>query len=377
MYIISILREELVCLVILIFLFCYSRRYSKGEGKSRLQRMNLYALGHVLFDMITVYTVNNLEIIPFWLNRLFHGIFYIFAILFCYEFFCYVVHIITSPEKERVITRIAGLFPIVFALLIPFLRIDYLEGRGTNYSFGPCVFAGYSVALLFFFAGAIAIILNLSKLAENEKYCLLPMLIFMAAMVIIQIAVPELLMTGADVSLVMVGVFFAIENPAEKFRVRAYLDLDTQVKNRNCYIIELSGLSGRLGKNGSDVKFSCVSCDMNGLKDINDNFGHAVGDKCIRKVAQSMEHHMEHAYGVYRVGGDEFIALYLNCDEYLIEKEITAVREDCRQMTLENGQHLSIAIGYATARIGETVYEVTERADRRMYSKKREIKNKS
>ena len=51
--------------------------------------MCICALGHVTFDMITVYTVNHLETIPLWINNLLHMVFYEFAIVFCYEFLAY------------------------------------------------------------------------------------------------------------------------------------------------------------------------------------------------------------------------------------------------------------------------------------------------
>lgn len=369
MHTILVLREELVCLVILLFLLQYCWKYSEGVNRDRMQRLNLYAAGHVLFDMITVYTVNRLDMVPLWLNRVCHGIFYMFAILFCYEFFCYVLHLTSNEQQQKRLSRIMLLIPVAYALMIPILPVYYLHGRGTNYSFGPCVFVGYATAMLFFFAAAILLVMNMSKLADNEKRSLIPMLLFMSGAIVVQVAVPELLMTGADVTMVTVGAFFAIENPAEKFRTRAYFDMATQTKNRNAYIVDLA--ERERNHRRADSRFACVCCDMDGLKAVNDQFGHAVGDYCLQRVAQSMTNYMKHADDIYRVGGDEFIAMYTDVPEFIIEKEVQAVQFDCEQVPIRGDRHLSVALGYAVQEPGESLQKCIERADMEMYRRKR------
>ena len=99
MNVVLIVRAELVCIVILLYLFFFSLRYWENEEKKRFLRMCICALGHVTFDMITVYTVNHLETIPLWINNLLHMVFYEFAIVFCYEFLCYEEDLLYLNEK--------------------------------------------------------------------------------------------------------------------------------------------------------------------------------------------------------------------------------------------------------------------------------------
>ena len=60
-------REEVVCLLVLIFLIGYHSIYKSNDenndGKSFL-KIAFYALGHVILDIITVVTVNNLDVVP-------------------------------------------------------------------------------------------------------------------------------------------------------------------------------------------------------------------------------------------------------------------------------------------------------------------------
>ena len=92
------------------------------------------------------------------------------------------------------------------------MRIDYLEGRGINYSYGPAVFLGYGLAMVLFFASFLLVLFG-KNMDTTFKAVILPMLILMLAGVITQIFVPELLFTGSAITLAVLGVYFAIENP--------------------------------------------------------------------------------------------------------------------------------------------------------------------
>ena len=129
MNILLIARSECVCLAILLFLFFSSLFYWENEDKHSFLKMCAFALGHVTFDLITLYTVNHLDEIPLWVNNLVHIIFYEFAILFCCEFAYYVVRQVFSYQTARRIIAWSRLVPILYPLTLPFLSIDYLKPR--------------------------------------------------------------------------------------------------------------------------------------------------------------------------------------------------------------------------------------------------------
>ena len=83
MNLILTLRSEIVCLVTLLLLLWYSTRHGFYDNANKYNILNLLAIGHVVFDIITVITVNNQDKVPPLLNRICHEIFYMFAILFC------------------------------------------------------------------------------------------------------------------------------------------------------------------------------------------------------------------------------------------------------------------------------------------------------
>ena len=117
-----------------------------------------------------------------------------------------------------------------------------------------------------------------------------------------------------------------------------------------------------------------VICDLNDLKITNDRYGHMEGDELIRLTAHLLSTYMRHAYRIYRIGGDEFVALYLDEKLPVVKEEIRTVRRECRNVKTASGVPLSIAIGMALSEDGERISEIAKAADERMYLDKSRIK---
>lgn len=373
---ILVIREEIICLVILLFHFVYSRMYCRGSNDHRFNRLCLYAIFHVVFDMVTVFTVNHLDIVPNIVNYLCHITFYLTALLFGYEFFHYITYLAFPSEAARKCARIGAIPPIVYVLLIPFLNIVYLPGNGTNYSLGSCAYVGFALAVLYFIASAVVIAFRFQKLDRMIKYTVIPAVAFVLACLVIQILIPEFLFTGACLTIITIEVFFTLENPAGKYQERAYLDLGTGLKNKNCFQEDIETLSKKyFSEEKGKKKISYVVCDLNDLKKVNDTFGHIVGDDLIRNAAKALMKELKSAYGIYRAGGDEFVAIYIATDASVIESEISNVRAACENYSEGKEYSLSMAMGFAESGDDtKTMMDIAKKADTKMYENKKEMK---
>lgn len=376
MNVLLIIREEIICIFILSFLFIYSKIYLKSKDGSRFQTICFCAFGHVIFDIITVYTVNNVDIVPEILNYVFHIAFIVFAILYCYELFSYAVHLTFSIPLAKLFSRISIVPVFIYLVLTPRMRIEYVQGNGTYYAGGACIFVGYTIAICYFIASLFIILINHRKLERSVKNTMIPIFIGLLAIIMIQIQIPELLFTGASVTIVTIGVFFALENPAKIYRERSLIDLNTGVKNKNCYEEDLKKLQGKYFlEYGLEKKITCVMCDLNGLKAVNDESGHLAGDELIRAAANVLSKCLKSVYNIYRVGGDEFLAIYIGTEEKTIQNEIYHVRNACNSVLVHKKYPLSIAIGYARCeKKTETMLDLVELADKAMYADKESIK---
>lgn len=378
MNILLILRSEIVCFIILLLLLGYNLICGVRSEKTFL-RVCICALGHVLFDGITVYTVNNIEATGRVFNYIMHFFMYLFAMCFSCEMFCYITKNIFSTVSLRKWVRLVHLPVVICALAMPFLEIDYYQGNGTMYSMGSAGVAGFALTVAYIVLGAVLLLANLRRVEKNIALGILPCAVFALMVIAIQLLVPEFLFTGAAMTIITTGLFFAIENPAAHYMKRAYIDLDTGIKNKNCYIEDMRRLNEKHFAAQKDRgQLICAVCDINCLKVVNDTYGHIEGDELIRSAADVLSKSFRNAYNVYRVGGDEFVAVFIGESRDSVEDSVAGVRNGCKKYTGLK-YPLSIAIGVADSGDGDftSVYDVVSLADRRMYENKVRMKEDS
>jgi len=126
--------------------------------------------------------------------------------------------------------------------------------------------------------------------------------------------------------------------------------------------------------------FCLLMMDLDGLKSINDRYGHYQGDLVLRAVAHVIRNGLRVVDMPARYGGDEFVALLPETDPagaYLVGEKI---RRGVKDLTVETGGHTittSLSIGVvAYPDDGETADELMIAADQAMYSSKRLGKNR-
>ena len=98
----------------------------------------------------------------------------------------------------------------------------------------------------------------------------------------------------------------------ERAHQQAYLDTMTGVGNKTAYLNAVKLLEAPTQDGTAD--FSVAIFDMNGLKIINDNYGHECGDDAIIDTAKVLKK-LFGSENLYRIGGDEFIAIMTQTDE--------------------------------------------------------------
>ena len=112
---------------------------------------------------------------------------------------------------------------------------------------------------------------------------------------------------------------------------------------------------------------------MNGLKQVNDTEGHEAGDRYIQEACRLICRQFQHS-PVYRIGGDEFVAL-LEGEDYRNRTILMSAFETHVEMNRHSGKAV-VASGLAEFRPGQdnSYRRVFERADRRMYMRKSALK---
>lgn len=111
-----------------------------------------------------------------------------------------------------------------------------------------------------------------------------------------------------------------------------------------------------------------VGIDMNFLKKINDEQGHAAGDKALITMTSIIQKNLYHACTLYRVGGDEFIILCKNTTEKKMQEMMSIIRWE-----MEHTPY-SFAYGIAAYHKELGIDQATKAADEKMYQMKANMK---
>nr|WP_081794750.1 EAL domain-containing protein [[Eubacterium] cellulosolvens] len=150
----------------------------------------------------------------------------------------------------------------------------------------------------------------------------------------------------------------------------AFTDELTGVKRKHAYIDLEAELNKEILK-GTCPEFAIAVFDINGLKEINDTYGHLVGDQYIIDGSKLICRTFQHS-PVYRIGGDEFAVIARGEDYRNIEKlmeEFTNTIEENRR----NGD-VVVAAGISKFSNEKNVAEVFQTADQYMYRNKEQLK---
>jgi diguanylate cyclase (GGDEF)-like protein len=151
----------------------------------------------------------------------------------------------------------------------------------------------------------------------------------------------------------------------------AHQDALVPVPNRRGFLRELDILIGRVNRYGEDGAMLFV--DIDGLKRINDSFGHKAGDEALIQVATALTSGVRKSDCVARLGGDEFgILLAHTAEESARETatRLTATIEALDSHCDGNRLPLGVAIGVTIIAANDTADAVIARADRAMYAEK-------
>lgn len=147
----------------------------------------------------------------------------------------------------------------------------------------------------------------------------------------------------------------------------------TSLRNRRGFLM-LAKQHLKLARRGGG-KLLVVYADVDGLKQINDKFGHAEGSLAIAKAAELLQHCFRDTDIVARLGGDEFAVLAIEAEEGSEEKVLKRIEkrfEDFNKLK-QRSYYLSLSVGSARANLGsgETIESLLSIADSRMYDDKR------
>ncbi len=203
----------------------------------------------------------------------------------------------------------------------------------------------------------------------------------MTVFIVLQTIYPllPLYSAGCLIASCLVHTFVALDREEDyernlgSARQLAYQDPLTSVKNRTAYLEARALIDERIRGNELS-EFAVVVFDLDGLKMVNDSFGHDAGDRYLKEASELICKKFKFS-PVFRIGGDEFAA-FLEGEDYKNRISLLSSFEEKVRSNLATGQVVvSSGIGVYDPGTDESYDMVFERADRRMYERKRSLKS--
>lgn len=161
----------------------------------------------------------------------------------------------------------------------------------------------------------------------------------------------------------IVGYFLGSQikrrNMMNQLRELSLCDQLTTLGNRHAMEEYVSNIEG-------DTSLGIVYCDVTGLKKMNDTMGHKMGDELIRRASDSLKSAFGE-YGLFRIGGDELLAICVDIDADTLQNGV----ECLRKKAVENSVNLAIG-SVLEDKFQDNLQKIMSKAEKLMYQEKSE-----
>lgn len=193
----------------------------------------------IVFDGVTAWTVNHLEIVPVSLNLILHAVFFILLSLFMFVMFLHTLSFIKGfPQK--LIFRFLIFLPFIISviLILVFLpELEFIIGKKVNYSMGISVVVCYLVILLYFILIFVFTVRRIKYLEVRKRINVMSFLFISLLILISQIIFPEILISSLVPAFSLIALYINIEDPVlrrmENYNSEIVTSFATLVESRD------------------------------------------------------------------------------------------------------------------------------------------------
>lgn len=258
--------------------------------------------------------------------------------------------LVVIPKKQR---SFALWIPclITFVVCCTAFFTDIAFGFDEEYGFhrGPLGYVAFVVPIFYLIYILWIIFKHFSERKSREKLIMPVCAVFCLATTAVDVLVGG---TRLNEAIMISSIFFYLVLYSRDNR----RDPLTGLLNRQAFYDDCGLYDKTIG--------AVASLDMNGLKDLNDSCGHHAGDTALVTIAECMRSAIDRNALAYRVGGDEFIILFLHRDEDKVRQE----KDKIVQRIEKSGY--SVSAGYAMRQGGRVLDDTIRDSDARMYEDK-------
>ena len=360
----SVLTANIISILLIGTLYLANRQKAEYDRDMRLLQQMMVTIGIAnISDCCVYYLAGSSNIVIKVLVFLSGSGLFLGNVMIGYLWAKFImVHMnIPFSDIRRNIYRTIGLIFIVLLVINIFYPLVFSVSDGRYQR-------GFAYIIFLIFAAFYildSLYLYVKRVKKNGSLKLFPVHIFLIPVilgVVIQAFFIEISITWTSIAISVAGIMTALKNEI------IFTDCLTGLYNR----MYLEFLHKR-ACNKKDCWVSGIMIDLNGFKQINDNYGHAEGDLALCIVADLLRKSFSEYGVVTRYAGDEFVIMLNTTDDQLIQKIIKSAKKNFVTENEKNDKpyQLSASMGYAITNLSnETIDDFMNRIDEQMYQDK-------
>ncbi len=175
----------------------------------------------------------------------------------------------------------------------------------------------------------------------------------------------------------MIRLYRRLHEARDRLAQRATHDSLTGILNRDGILDRLRQELSRASRNSSGVGVGM--CDIDHFKNINDTYGHQVGDQVLEGVVNCIRNNLREYDCVGRYGGEEFLIVTPDVTDETIDNVFSRLRKKVEQTAFSTDSDdvsLTVSFGIVCSSVGDEPDDLIAAADRALYRAKRNGRNK-
>lgn len=360
----SVLTADIISILLIGTLYLANRQKAEYDRDMRLLQQMMVTIGIAnISDCCVYYLAGSSNIVIKVLVFLSGSGLFLGNVMIGYLWAKFImVHMnIPFSDIRRNIYRTIGLISIVLLVINIFYPLVFSVSDGRYQR-------GFAYIIFLIFAAFYildSLYLYVKRVKKNGSLKLFPVHIFLIPVilgVVIQAFFVEIAITWTSIAISVAGIMTALKNEI------IFTDCLTGLYNR-----EYLEFLHKRACNKKDCWVSGIMIDLNGFKQINDNYGHAEGDLALCIVADLLRKSFSEYGVVTRYAGDEFVIMLNTTDDQLIQKIIKSAKKNFVTENEKNDKlyQLSASMGYAITNLSnETIDDFMNRIDEQMYQDK-------
>lgn len=210
------IRMEMACLMVIAFMavMYFSARRQKNKKHRIFSVMLVTSMVNLLFDAITIHTVNNRDTVAPWINDFVHKLFIGTMVLVFYLVYKYIIAI-AEEEKNEIIKRTPigdAVFMAAFvgAFALP---LYYKETKLGSYSYGPAAYMTYGSIAIFLVMVIVTLAKHWKVIHPKQRLVITLALSIEVVVSLYQAFHPMALLSGMGIMLINLSFYMLMENP--------------------------------------------------------------------------------------------------------------------------------------------------------------------